>query len=264
MQQTFEGNQRDKPPSIALWGIGGIGKTELALKYAYRNRNEYSTIVLFNARSEGVLKTDVEEFFDFLNKRKDERLLKMAREDGSDKCRVVTRWFEEEKKWLMIFDNVDLQPHFALNKYFPRHSPGHRILISRSREILDFAGQEIEVREMSTEDSCRVLLKRAAWANPTEAEQETAHLIVDELSRIPFFIEIAAKYIRDNQSSLEHYLTLLRSQKQNMMLASPKGLMGDSFASWVLAYDRLIPHESTMVLLKLFAFLEGSDISPTL
>ena len=252
--------------SIAVWGLGAMGKTQLVLHYAFVHNEEYRTLWLFNARSEKDLKASIERFFDHLIQKNDQRLLKTAGKNCKDKCSAVLKWFEEEKNSLMIYDDVDLEPPFDLRAYIPQHSAGHRILISRSPQVADYAERSLELREMTKVDAARMLMLRSDKALPESLTElpDIAVRITTELDRIPGFIEIAAKYILHHQVSLSEYLSILMNQKQNMRLASPKSVLGDVYASWEIALKALAPDGPSLLLLKLFVFLDGATISPTL
>jgi NB-ARC domain len=262
IRQKLSGDS-DNIPSIAIWGMPGIGKSETVLRYAFKYRSMYSTIYHFNCRSQKDLKASLEKFFDFLAERKDNRLMK-AGYQVSDKCKSVKRWFEEEQNWLAIFDDIELNPDFNLRDYLPQHCNGHRILISRSRSIMAFAEHELEISGMSESDSSKMLLKRAGLHQPTIDEKKDAARIARELDTNPFSIELAAKYVREVQCPLEVYLGLLRDSKKKKLLGSPKGLMGVQMASWELAYQKLEESQGSMSLLKFFALLDGSKVSPVL
>ncbi|TAQ87678.1 hypothetical protein B7494_g3974 [Chlorociboria aeruginascens] len=251
-------------PSIAIWGLSGTGKTETVLKYAFKYQSQYSTICLFNARSEKDLTTSMTSFFDFLADRKDARLTKISGYSSTDKSKDVKRWLEEEHNWLAIYDDVDLESGYNFRSYLPQHCDGHRILIGRSNSIMKFADDELWMTGMSDRDATRMLLKRAGLTNPTTTERLNAERIVLELDNMPFFIEYAASYIREVQGSLQEYLAILRNQKANMVLGHASGNPGDKLASWELSYHELQKHDLSMMLLKLFAFLDGSCISMTL
>lgn len=204
-------------------------------------------------------------FFEFLAQRNDTRLMKMGGYASSDKWKAVKRWLEEESHWLAIYDDVDLEPEYNFRSYLPQHCDGHRILISQSRAAMKFADDELEMTGMSDSDAVNMLLKRVGFSEPTREEKQDATRIVYDVDKIPSSIEYAAADIRESQCSLKVYLEILRKQKENMPPGHAGFKHGDIRASWEVSYNKLQKdHESSMVLLRLFAFIDGSCISTSL
>ncbi|KAM0332048.1 hypothetical protein ACHAQA_002317 [Verticillium albo-atrum] len=278
-------NSSKHSPTVALWGRGGMGKTELFLEYAETHRDRYRTVVCFDARSEKDLKASYEEFFDYLIERNDAHLVQNAGNNCKDRVKAVIRWFREEKDWLTIFDNVDLDDQvkesrlegdeeslsrrvWKLEAYLPLNPSAHRILVSRSPNIFDpkYAAKEIELGPMKEDDAQEMLLRRSGpvYEHRTPEILLTAKKLAKSLDHSPSFIEVAARYIHNTQTSLAGYAKELENEKQNMRLGSQRGLLGDAYASWNLSLKALDSKETTKLLLRLFSLLDGASISPEL
>src|SRR4051812_41507351 len=82
-----------------LNGLGGMGKTQLMLKYCYQHRKEYKYVFWLNA--EGSLET-FEEF------RKLAKKLGIKVDNDEDLAEDIREWFQsQEDRWLLMLDNVD-------------------------------------------------------------------------------------------------------------------------------------------------------------
>src|SRR6184192_4202025 len=82
-----------------LKGIGGMGKSQLMLKYCYEHRKEYEYVFWLSA--EGSLAT-IEEFYNLANK------LKIKIDNDEDLAEDIRTWFQSrEERWLLMLDNVD-------------------------------------------------------------------------------------------------------------------------------------------------------------
>lgn len=115
---------------LVLGGMGGIGKTQLAIAYAKRYREIYSSIFWLNAASETTLKSS----FVTLAKRTIPAGTTNAPVSDTDQLRtLILNWFSEldNKGWLLIFDNYDNPDQYQISSYYPYVSHGSIIITTR-------------------------------------------------------------------------------------------------------------------------------------
>src|ERR1700694_3839850 len=86
----------------AISGLGGIGKTQIALEYAYRYRDHYKAIFWVNASTRETLNTDFASLSTMLD------LPEKHEQDQDTVIRAVKRWLTTNTDWLLILDNVDM------------------------------------------------------------------------------------------------------------------------------------------------------------
>lgn len=108
----------------AIRGLGGVGKTQIALRYAYKFQNRYDSIIWLRADTEQTITTDLEQIMQRLN-------LPAAKLE-QNRANLI-RWLTEHKKWLLVFDNAD-DPR-RITPYLPPQGTGH-ILINLPRNGL--------------------------------------------------------------------------------------------------------------------------------
>ena len=98
--------------TAVVYGLGGIGKTQLAVAYAKRHRDDYSAVFWLNARDEITLK----QGFVIVAKRilrEQPSVVYVANavqsRDFDETVGAVKRWFDQPKnnRWLIIYDNYD-------------------------------------------------------------------------------------------------------------------------------------------------------------
>ena len=108
----------------AISGLGGIGKTQTAIEYAYRYRDEYNTIIWLKAESRETLLSDVLTLAHLLN------LPQHADNDPEQVIEMIKGWFQRRTGWLLIFDNAD--DLAMVRDFLPAGGQGHILLTTRS------------------------------------------------------------------------------------------------------------------------------------
>src|SRR5215469_1075073 len=87
--------------SYALSGLGGVGKSQLALEYAYQHASAYHAVFWVAAETTETLSTSFTTIAELLG-------VPEARESNQQKLtEAVKRWLSTHKEWLLIFDNVE-------------------------------------------------------------------------------------------------------------------------------------------------------------
>jgi hypothetical protein len=117
-----------KGAPVALYGLGGIGKTRLAIEYAWSREAIYSALLFVSASDGAALNAGMAGLtaFEILDLPEKE-----ARDDAT-KITAVLRWLEGNPTWLMILDNVDDRAAVAeVAKLMPRLKGGHVIVTAR-------------------------------------------------------------------------------------------------------------------------------------
>jgi len=186
LQATINAGIGAKMIEVVLYGMGGIGKTQIALKYVDRHHQEYSSVFWINAASEQTLRLGfvhiMQRLIDHHAQLSDEpdfteigRLLDMVgKVDLLGKCSVqrqeheqhivnaVRRWFNNEAntRWLLVLDNFDDLESFDLDDYTPSGRHGTVILTSRRRETLQ-GRRWLEVCQMHDSEAESLLIQSA-------------------------------------------------------------------------------------------------------
>ena len=111
---------------IALFGLGGMGKTQTALEYCFRYKEDYDYIFWMNSVDETRLLSSFAEVASLIG-------VKITSDKTSeDIARAVLRWLLSNRKWLVIFDNLD---DISIVKGYlpPTHSSGHVLITTRNK-----------------------------------------------------------------------------------------------------------------------------------
>ena len=144
----------------ALHGMGGVGKTQLALKYTLDYRDRYAGVWWFRAESEGALQADAGKLCEHA---------KVFVPDGERPSQALKRWLErEEGRWLLVFDNA-AEPD-ALRPHLPQAGSHHSIVTSRN-PVWGGIAAPVELDTWTTEQGVRFLAGRSSGGDSGRARR---------------------------------------------------------------------------------------------
>jgi NB-ARC domain len=152
---------------LILGGMGGIGKTQLAVTYAKRHRSSYSSVFWLNATSESTLNSSLRGVAN--------RILppETVSKLDDDKLRVqVSNWLSEldNTRWLLILDNYDDPDQYQIAEYYP--SVAHGSVIITTRQPRRVNGKQVKVESMTkADDSLAILATRSGRPNIQSSEK---------------------------------------------------------------------------------------------
>ncbi|PVF91289.1 hypothetical protein CPB86DRAFT_719725, partial [Serendipita vermifera] len=237
-------------PRCVLHGLGGSGKTQVALYWIDTNRDKFTNIVFIDASSQKQIEADLET-----------AIRSVGPEWNEATWQQAVAYLSGEKGWLLFFDNAD-SPELRLEDYLPNSSCGAVLIATRNRECTSYASDShIQVGEMS-EIQAVDLLHKVANVHPLSNDASIA--IVKELGMLALAITQAGAYIYKTRQ-LGLYLGIFRKHRvERMREASLKGRNydGSTYTAFDLSF-KLLP-ESAKEAMKIFAFLHHSRIPQAL
>ncbi|KAI0515486.1 hypothetical protein F5B22DRAFT_607479 [Xylaria bambusicola] len=255
-----------------LLGPGGVGKTQLALRYVYAYENQYSSVFWLDAQNRFTLHSSCLRCVERLKShyvgtsRGEDRLRALQRlhlgglidEDGRiQSCQdtpellflVFKKWLEwpGNDRWLLIIDGVDQEPglgEFHIDKFLDSLKNGHVIITSRSGS----RGHTFNIQGLEPDDAMKLL-------NYLTAErQDMTYLqireLVNQLERLPLAIQQAAAFLSRTQWSIGEYVNTLKS-----------GTASHSSDTPILMVSVQHLDKKLVDLLNTIAFLSDSDVS---
>jgi tetratricopeptide (TPR) repeat protein len=176
-------------------GLGGVGKTQIALEYAYAHQNNYNSIIWLRADTEQTITADLEQIMQKLN-------LPSAKLE-QNRANLI-RWLTEHQSWLLVFDNAD-DPERIVS-YLPPQGTGHILITSRATDFQDIPNaQTIPIDKMTESEAVDFLFKRTDFKR-TDTNKNAAEKLAGELDYLPLALEQAAAYIVALKITFEDYL----------------------------------------------------------
>ncbi len=246
----------------AISGLGGIGKTQTAVEYAYRYRGDYQAVLWASAASRETLISDFVALA---------AVLQLPERDLADQGVVVAavkRWLASNKGWLLILDNADDLELAA--DFIPLASSGHLLLTTRAQSTGAIA-KSLEVEKMEQAEGALLLLRRAkklAAGAPLEQatapDRSLAEAIVRELDGLPLALDQAGAYIEETYCGLSGYLDLYRIRRKDLLQRRSK-LRSEHpqpvATTWSLSFQKVEQaNPAAAELLRLCAFLDSEAI----
>jgi len=210
-KQLEEGKPTGIGQTAAFKGLGGLGKTQLAVEYATTYRSEYPSGVVW-------LTAD-QEIEPQLTELAEEALWVSPQSEHRYKLDIALQRIRTFDGGLIIFDNVER--YEDIEPFLPRPSASPHLLLTSRVEIPHFV--PIPLSTLGKDDSFRLLLQESDRA-PDGAEAEFAHRIAERLDGLPLALELAGAYLQHRGTSFEHYHGLLETSLtealENDLLAS--------------------------------------------
>lgn len=246
----------------AISGLGGIGKTQVAIEYAYRYRSHYKAIFWARAETRDVFIADFISMAELLC------LPEKNAQDPHHALAAVRNWLHTSADWLLILDNVE---DFSIFKDdIPTGGNGHIILTTRTQATGTLA-RRINLEQMQPEESTLFLLRRSQLlasdvplVEASETLRSTAGTIAHLMDGLPLALDQAGAYIEQTGCSLSDYLDRYRTHSS--ILLSLRGAASSDHpksmkATFSLSFAKIeLANPAASDFLKLCAFFHPDAI----
>ncbi len=242
LHQALEHSPAGRATAIAgkaVHGLGGVGKTRLAVEYAWKHTEEYSALLFAGAGSPTDLRRNLAALSGSL-------ILDLPEKEATEeevREVAVLKWLQEHSGWLLILDNVDTEDAAAaVDRLIPRLHGGHVLLTGRlarwSAEV-----EAIELDVLTEEAAIRFLLSRTnERRRATKDDERLAAKLAGELGCLPLALEQASAYIAERRLTLAGYLdewTSRRDQVLSWFDSRVSHYPASVAITWQTSFDRL-------------------------
>jgi tetratricopeptide (TPR) repeat protein len=242
-----------------LQGAGGVGKTALAVEYAYRHRSRFDTVWWIRAEEPASLIGDYADLASALGS------AEAAQANQQLAALAARRWLEGHDRWLLVLDNAEgpdattgLQAPLArLIDLLPQVLHGQVLVTSRDASWEQHAALA-ELDLFSPSEAVAFLLARSG-----RNDQATATQIAELLGLLPLALEQAGAYLRETRLSLTDYLDRLQ-QYPALTLARGRPRDHDPAdtvaTTWRVSLERVRPTPGAVAVLEVCAFLGPEEV----
>ena len=231
---------------VALCGLGGAGKTSMAVEYAHRHLAEVEVCWLLPAEDPEILAAE----FGVLAAQLGAREIADVRDPIASVHAVLAR---ASAGWLLIFDNAP--DWLSIERFLPPAGDGRVLITTQSQHWPP--GQGLQVPVLDPVAAADFLVSRTGDAN-----QAAARELADELGGLPLALEQAAAYMQATGTPSASYLPLFRARQADLLArGEAAGHREHTAATLGLALSRLEDDSPAAAgLLRLLAFLAPEPV----
>ncbi|RMZ77267.1 hypothetical protein DV738_g4548, partial [Chaetothyriales sp. CBS 135597] len=261
---------------LSIWGLGGMGKTQLVLDYLRHYQSDYKATFWIEARQKSTIERDFVNIYQLLF-----NASLPVRESGQDRLSEsalrVKNWFSNShERWLFVFDGADSvdnpnhKEYVDLSEFIPHSSTVDVIIVSRSKTTKDLATLgDVNVREMSLRQAVHLFYQTSKLTLPSsETEEEEVKCIVEELGCLALAVSLAGAYVRQThrpRSNVGGYLVEYQKRRRELLQRKPTEQVdqyGESvITTWETSFRAVQEQKPTAAqLLTMLAFLNNDDI----
>jgi tetratricopeptide (TPR) repeat protein len=234
----------------ACHGLGGIGKSQLAIEFIYQHLENYHMICWILAEDSRKVKKSYRELAKDLK-------LYTASNKSKEVIRMIKRWLSQHPRCLLVYDNA--QNYDSISDYIPQTNCD--ILIT-SRYSEWPAGIDLKIDIFSIEDAREYINKILGGRSIDSANK--VDKLAETMGRLPLALAQACAYIKLNKMDIQRYLELYEESKKRYLSRSNLPA-GDKhvpvYVTWVVTIREIRKKSPLAIkLLNVCAYLHSDNI----
>lgn len=253
---TAEGAAAVLPEALPLHGLGGVGKSQIAVEYVYQHAAEYDAVWWISAERPEQIRQSLAQLG-----------TQLGIETGGEQETTIAavlgalRSGRPYHRWILVFDNAE-DPE-AVRRFFPTGGPGKILVTSRNAQWGRIA-RTVDVDVFTTEESIQLLARRGP-----DLEQEQAARVAEALGNLPLAIEQAAAWLSETGMPVDEYLQIFEDERADLdaqrteLLAAgvPMDYPEPVAAAWNMSLGRLAERQpGALQLLQVCSFFAPEPI----
>ncbi|USP73984.1 FabD/lysophospholipase-like protein [Curvularia clavata] len=260
-----------------LRGLGGIGKTQLAVEFARRHHHCFSAVFWLDGRSKDSVQQSIAGCANRIPKgqiAETSRAYATGRSVDVDAVvKDVLGWLAQPDNtaWLLIFDNVDREysstggdpESYDVRSYFSGADHGSVLITTRLAKLEQLG----ESQHLGKVDETQAKIIFENW-NKQPYDAKLGKQLLERLDGLPLAIAQAGAYLQESGTNIEEYLRFYEQQWDELMaLQDKEGAPLQDYPdrsvwiTWIISYQAVLAkYESAAHLLLLWSFLDNKDL----
>ncbi|QRV77426.1 kinesin light chain [Ceratobasidium sp. AG-Ba] len=241
---------------FVLYGLGGSGKTQLALKTVQQTWDTWTDVVFVDATTNETAVATLAGF---------------AKEKNiGESHESALKWLgNRRERWLMIIDNAD-DPDVDIRRYIPTGDRGSILITTRIKQFAGLASNDDsdhQVASMKQGEAMQLLLKASRIKNAelSITEQEAAKRLLEDVGYLALAVAQAGAYIFSSSCTFAKYYEMFRQHHQTTLELSTRlpvkisDYQRSVYTTWHMSYEKL--GAAAQKLLQLTAFMHHTNIA---
>jgi len=215
-QKLLETDQKRYIHRIALYGMGGVGKTQIAIGYVYEYRNDYDDVYWISGSDQAMLLSGFREIGEMTG------CLAPAGKEGlkpAELAHIVLSWLRLQENWLLVIDNLD--DVSVVDGFLPTmDGGGHTLITTRNPDAKAIPAEGCQILVLDEVDAVELLCVRSE--NIENVRFSTIAVdVVNELGYLPLAIDHAAALIRSLSLDITDFLSLFHESRKEILSRDP-------------------------------------------
>jgi tetratricopeptide (TPR) repeat protein len=273
----------NRTSSYVIYGLGGVGKTQIAIEYSHQHRDNFDIIHWLRADD---YETLLASYFQLYEDASFRGLTGLNLGEETDLFTISTRvksWFENCQgiRWLLVIDNADNlgkssggttshgQQIGTIANIIPRGRSGCVLVTSRDRAANGQLASDGEELLVMNEDDAKEFLHKCSKAALEESEDAAA--LVRELGRLPLAIEQAGGFMRETRVTTAEYRRLYKANRTEALREGLSDMHRSEYyretvsTTWSVSFKVIDQKDSlASAILRIAAFLDGKQLQKDL
>ncbi|RAQ59958.1 kinesin light chain [Aspergillus flavus] len=259
LHPSSQGGQRKQQQQqrLAIGGIGGVGKTQIALTYAQTPHASYETVLWFNAATEISLKNSFATAAGLIFGSRVSQSL-----EGNEAVRRTREWLSDpdNSKWLLIFDNYDNPSDFKLDSYYPPAAHGAIIITTRQADQVTGRTALLNIKPFQSVDNSLTILQTRSKRGNLVSDLFAVQL-AERLAGLPLALATAGAYLQKSPFTFQRYLEEYEN-RWNIDPCRPVKLQEYQertlYTTWEISYNRLMKDDpEAAAMLRILAYFDN-------